>query len=74
MTCEKERLSALEGHVRRFWYGHIVESAPWGRGPIHERVPRFAVYRVLPKRAGGAWVYVTVGSSLDGAVGKVEGQ
>ncbi|MGK5448633.1 suppressor of fused domain protein [Streptomyces radiopugnans] len=67
MTSESERLSALEGHVRRFWDGHIVESAPWDRGPIQERIPRFAVYRVLPKRAGGAWVYVTVGSSLGGS-------
>lgn len=65
MTSTTERLCALEGHVRRFWDGHIVEPAPWDRGPILERVPDFAIYRVLPKRAGEAWVYVTVGSSLD---------
>ncbi|MFB6818367.1 suppressor of fused domain protein [Streptomyces sp. NPDC056347] len=60
-------MSAIEGHVRSFWDGHIVESASWERGPIRERVPQFTVYRVMPKRAGQAWVYVTVGSSLDGA-------
>ncbi|MFD8607961.1 suppressor of fused domain protein [Streptomyces sp. NPDC059631] len=64
MTGEDERLSALEEHVRRFWDGHVVEPAPWDRGPVHERLPRFTVYRVLPERAGGAWVYVTVGASL----------
>ncbi|WP_329248210.1 suppressor of fused domain protein [Streptomyces sp. NBC_01478] len=67
MTSESDRLSALEGHVRSFWDGHIVEPAPWNQGPIRERVPQFAVYRILPERAGGAWVYVTVGSSLDGS-------
>ncbi|WP_405536866.1 suppressor of fused domain protein [Streptomyces sp. NBC_00075] len=73
MIDENERLSALEGHVRKFWDGHIVEPAPWGRGPILERVPKFSAYRVLPQRAGEAWVYVTVGSSVDGSeVGGIE--
>ncbi|MFJ5561561.1 suppressor of fused domain protein [Streptomyces sp. NPDC093250] len=67
MTEESERLSALERHVRRFWDGHIVESSTWDRGPILERVPHFATYRVYPQRAGEAWVYVTVGSSVHGS-------
>jgi hypothetical protein len=68
MINKNERLSALERHVRKFWDGHIVESAPWEHGPILERVPQFSAYRVFPKRAGEAWVYVTVGSSVDGSV------
>ncbi|CAM3178076.1 suppressor of fused domain protein [Prescottella defluvii] len=68
MTEESERLSALERHVRRFWDGHILESAPWDRGPILERVPHFTVYRVCPQRVGKeGWVYVTVGSSVHGS-------
>lgn len=67
MIDESKRLPALERHVRKFWDGHIVESSPWERGPILERLPQFATYRVFPKRAGEAWVYVTVGSSVDGS-------
>ncbi|WP_145785048.1 suppressor of fused domain protein [Micromonospora taraxaci] len=67
MAEDSERLSALERHVRRFWDGHIVEAASWDRGPILERVPHFAAYRVYPQRAGDAWVYVTVGSSVQGS-------
>lgn len=67
MVDESERVSALERHVREFWDGHIVESTPWRQGPIVERVPHFSTYRVFPKRAGEAWVYVTVGSSVDGS-------
>ncbi|MGW1978881.1 suppressor of fused domain protein [Streptomyces sp. NPDC001889] len=67
MIEEGERLEALERHVRKFWDGHIVESAPWDHGPILERVPNFTAYRVFPQRAGEAWVYVTVGSSVDGS-------
>ncbi|MGA3488412.1 suppressor of fused domain protein [Micromonosporaceae bacterium DT55] len=64
MISETERLAALEWHVRRFWDGHIVELATWDRGPILERIPQFMTYKVFPKRAGDAWVYVTVGASL----------
>ncbi|WP_111556323.1 suppressor of fused domain protein [Kitasatospora sp. SolWspMP-SS2h] len=64
MNGEDECVAALERHVRKFWDGHIVEPAPWGAGPIHERVPKFMVYRIFPERAGEAWVYVTVGSSI----------
>ncbi|MYS21870.1 MULTISPECIES: suppressor of fused domain protein [unclassified Streptomyces] len=66
MTEESARLVALERHVRGFWDGHIIEAATWERGPILERVPRFATYRVLPERAGEAWIYVTLGCSLLG--------
>ncbi|MFF3565724.1 suppressor of fused domain protein [Streptomyces sp. NPDC002574] len=69
LTSESERLSALERHVRGFWGGYIVESAPWEQGPVRERLPWFSCYRVIPQRAGKAWVYVTVGSSISGAVG-----
>ncbi|MEU8799638.1 suppressor of fused domain protein [Spirillospora sp. NPDC048819] len=73
MTEEAARLLALERHVRGFWDGHIVEAATWEHGPILERIPRFSTYRVLPKRAGEAWVYVTVGCSLfDPAPGGTE--
>ncbi|RBQ20035.1 suppressor of fused domain protein [Spongiactinospora rosea] len=67
MIEEGGRLAALEHHIRGFWDGHIVEPATWERGPILERVPRFATYRVRPLRVGAAWVYVTVGCSLVGA-------
>jgi len=68
MSEIETRVAALEGHVRRFWAGHIVESATWDRGPVRERLPYFSSYRVLPVKAGGAWVYVTVGSSVDSSV------
>lgn len=61
---EGQRLAALESHVWGFWDVHIIELATWDRGPILERIPRFATYRVTPRRAGEGWVYVTVGSSL----------
>ncbi|MEU5741646.1 suppressor of fused domain protein [Streptomyces tendae] len=72
MTEESARLAALERHVRGFWDGHIVENATWEHGPIKERIPSFSTYRVLPKQAGEAWVYVTVGCSLPLATGGVE--
>ncbi|GHE54091.1 hypothetical protein GCM10014715_03770 [Streptomyces spiralis] len=73
MIDVSERLWALERHVRIFWHGHIVEPATWHRGPILERVPHFATYRVLPQRAGEAWVYVTVGSSItESSIGGIE--
>lgn len=64
MSEEDDRLAALERHVQEFWDGHIVQEATWQSGPILERVPHFSTRRVLPKRAGEAWVYVTVGCSL----------
>ncbi|MEU5164421.1 suppressor of fused domain protein [Streptomyces sp. NPDC020875] len=73
MTEDSGRLSALERHVRRFWDGHIVESASWVRGPILDRVPHFATYQIYPQHAGEAWVYVTVGSSVRGPkLGRIE--
>jgi hypothetical protein len=66
MIEDDGRLAALERHVRCFWDGHILEAVTWEHGPILERVPRFSTYRVLPLRAGEAWVYVTVGCSLLG--------
>ncbi|MGW1268552.1 suppressor of fused domain protein [Streptomyces sp. NPDC002491] len=65
MIDERERLSSLERHVRSFWNGHIVEPAPWEHGPILERIPHFMIYRVFPQRASEAWVYVTVGCSIN---------
>ncbi|WP_079026018.1 suppressor of fused domain protein [Streptomyces yangpuensis] len=65
MTKDDKRLHALEVHVRSFWNGHILAPAPWDRGPILERVPHFSIYQVFPQRAGEAWVYVTLGCSLD---------
>ncbi|MFJ2057910.1 suppressor of fused domain protein [Streptomyces sp. NPDC087908] len=64
MIDEGDRIAALERHVRGFWEGHLVEVATWNEGPVFERVPQFSTRRVLPVRAGGAWVYVTVGTSL----------
>lgn len=64
MTEEDARLFALDSHVRGYWDGHIVEAVTWERGPILERIPRFSTYRIVPKRAGEAWVYVTMGCSL----------
>lgn len=72
MIEENERLVALERHIRDFWEGHIIEAATWDHGPILERVPRFSTYRVLPRQAGEAWVYVTTGCSLLGPVGGAE--
>ncbi|MFB8235046.1 suppressor of fused domain protein [Kitasatospora purpeofusca] len=64
MIKKAERLDALERHVRSFWDGHIVEGDTWENGPILERIPNFSTYRVLPRQAGEAWVYVTTGCSL----------
>lgn len=71
MSKNETRVAALEAHVRRFWDGHIIEPATWDSGPVIERLPYFSSYRILPIVAGGAWVYVTVGASVD--IGDIQG-
>jgi hypothetical protein len=71
-TGEDARIRALERHVREFWQGHAVEPATWEEGPILDRVPGFATYRVAPRNTGEGWTYVTVGSSVHEAEGGTE--
>ncbi|WP_223830243.1 suppressor of fused domain protein [Nocardiopsis quinghaiensis] len=72
MIGEDARISALERHVREFWHGHEVEAVTWEQGLILDRVPGFTTYRVAPRSAGEAWVYVTAGSSVHEAEGGTE--
>ncbi|MFD6951394.1 hypothetical protein A6A08_09075 [Nocardiopsis sp. TSRI0078] len=66
------RIAALERHVREFWHGHEVEAVTWEQGPVLDRVPDLATYRVAPRSAGEAWVYVTAGASVHEAGGGTE--
>jgi hypothetical protein len=61
---EDARILALERHVREFWHGHEVEDVTWEQALVLDRVPDFTTYRVAPRSAGEAWVYVTAGSSV----------
>ncbi|WP_017573907.1 suppressor of fused domain protein [Nocardiopsis halotolerans] len=71
-TGEDARIAALERHVREFWHGHAVDPVTWDEAPILDLVPGFTTYRVAPRSAGEAWVYVTAGSSVHQAGGGTE--
>ncbi|MFL1382424.1 MULTISPECIES: suppressor of fused domain protein [unclassified Nocardiopsis] len=57
----------LEEHLRGFWPGRELEPVTWKDGPVLERLPDFATYRVTQGPERG-WNYATVGASASGGV------
>ncbi|MGQ4266814.1 suppressor of fused domain protein [Nocardiopsis changdeensis] len=55
----------LEEHLRGFWPGRELEPVAWEDGPVLERLPDFAAYRVAQ---GSGWNYATVGASALGGL------